>query len=95
MIGVSDTYTKGIPMSKGSTRVTVRMGDEIIAAIQAQVHALNMRPGANRDWTISEYIIQSVVAKLRHTQRSKGQKGTYSSEKIDEWGPREWVGDEG
>ena len=78
-------------MNKGSKRVTVRMGDEMISAIRAQVKHLNADPGANREWTLSEYILQACVEKLRHAQRSRGKKGTCSLEKIDEWGRRTWV----
>jgi hypothetical protein len=82
-------------MNKGSTKISVRVGDDLLSEIREQVELLNDRPGASREWTVTEYVIQSVISKLRHTQRSRGQQGTYSLEKVDEWGPREWVGDEG
>lgn len=81
-------------MNQGSRKVCVRFGDALITEIREQIKLLNERPGASREWTLSEYVIQAVIAKLRHTQRSRGQKGTYSMEKVDEWGPREWIGDD-
>jgi hypothetical protein len=82
-------------MNGGSKKATVRFGDELFDEIKERVRVLNERPGASREWTFSEFVVQACVEKLRHTQRSCGKQGTYAAEKKGEYRPREFVGDEG
>lgn len=81
---------RGGNVNKGSSRVTVRIGDEMREAIEEAVKDLNARAGATREWTITEFIVQAVVEKLSHRDRSKGLRIKTTSEKVDDNLPREF-----
>jgi hypothetical protein len=73
IIWVSDTPPHGeAQMSIGSKRITIRIGDELNAMVSDAVERRNNGSNQSKHWTTSEYIIQAIVEKLNHDNRSKG-----------------------
>lgn len=57
-------------MSKGSKRVTIRIGEELLRKMHEAVDRRNNRSNAAVCWSVSEFVVQAVVDKLNHDLRS-------------------------
>jgi hypothetical protein len=77
-------------MNKGSKRITVRVGDELLEEMRACVERLNSNPTAAREWSVTEFVIQAIVEKIKHGRRSRNLDASVSCEKIDPYQPREF-----
>jgi len=75
-------------MNKGSTRVTIRIGDELLQAVRDEVAKKTSSPSSGGSWTASEWIIQAIVDKLNHARRSRGQEEKVTHLVTDENAPR-------
>lgn len=89
---VSDTHKlEGIQMGKGSKRITVRVGEEMYADIIESVTSRNKHKGNQKEWTISEYVVQAIIEKMNHDFRGRRQAIKRTAEKIDDNEPREYL----
>lgn len=77
-------------MNAGSKKIVARVGDELYDAVKEACEELNSRPCKNREWTITEFVVQALVEKLNHIKRNRKADEKVSSEKVDDFAPREW-----
>jgi hypothetical protein len=70
-------------MSKGTRRCTVRIGKELIDAIEAAVAKRNTSPGGVEMWTISDWILSACIDKLNHSERSRKSGRKLKVDKVD------------
>ena len=75
-------------MNAGSTRKTVRFGDDMIALIEDELAKRNANPTLE-PWTFSDYVMQAVAEKLSHARRGRKQDEQVRQQKIDQFRPRE------
>ena len=80
-------------MNAGSKKITVRVGDALLAAIDEAVLRLN-GPKATAAWTRSDFVVKAITDKLSHMYRSKGERIAVHAIKIEENAPREYSEDE-
>ena len=85
---VSDTHIQEKAMNKGSKRVTIRIGDELLELVREELDRRSTSP-ALEPWTVSDYIIQAVAEKLSKARRSRGDDAQVRQEKVNEYLPRE------
>lgn len=76
-------------MSKGSTRITIRIGDDLLEEIKATVHRRNNAKNQKKHWDKTEYIIEAIVDKLNHDRRSRSDAERFRHSKPDDNMPRE------
>ncbi len=57
-------------MSKGSQRITIRIPDELREDLDNAVDKRNDPKTQTKHWTLTEYIVQAIVEKLNHDNRS-------------------------
>lgn len=62
-------------MSKGTLRVTIRIGDKLKSAVDLAVRRRNENGVSKEHWDLTKYILRAITEKLRHDHRSnKGRK---------------------
>lgn len=81
-------------MNKGSTRVTVRVGDELLERIDAALAKRNDLGGGVEEWKRTDWIIAAIVEKLNHSQRSRRKDSKVEAIGRDDDGKRafDWEG---
>jgi hypothetical protein len=87
-MGVSDTPIGICIMNKGSTRKTIRFGDDLLALIDDELARRNAR-NTVAPITFSDYVLQAIEDKLNHARRSRKEDVKVKVEKIDDYRPRE------
>jgi len=87
-MGVSDTPIQEKAMNKGSKRVTIRIGDQLLELVREELDRRSTS-AAVEPWTVSDYIIQAVAEKLSKARRSRGDEAQVRQEKVNEYLPRE------
>jgi len=75
-------------MNKGSKRVTIRIGDQLLELVREELDRRSTS-AAVEPWTVSDYIIQAVAEKLSKARRSRGDEAQVRQEKVNEYLPRE------
>jgi len=76
-------------MNKGSTRVTVRLGDDLIELIDEALAIRNERAVLLDNWNRSDFIVKAIEEKLNHLHRASRREIKVSVNKIGEYIPRE------
>ncbi len=74
-------------MNKGSTRLTVRLGDDLIAAIKETVDRRNDGGVSPEHWTVSSYVVKAIEDKLNHDRRSARKDERVKAYREWEYGP--------
>jgi len=82
---------KGETMSKGSEKVTIRLGASFRHAVEEYCETRKNRAGGIEPWTFSDFVIQAILDKLNHIERSKKSNVKWSMGRIDENGPRRLI----
>jgi len=77
-------------MSRGSHRITIRIGTEMRDDIDLAVTCRNSLSGNLKNWTVSEFVIQAIVDKLNHDRRGRRAADRRRQQKIDDNQPREY-----
>ena len=80
--------------SKGSKRVTIRIGDDMLALVQEQIAKRNKAKRAERPWVLTDYLMQAIADKLSHDRRGRKEGIKVVQEKCDENMPREIIEEE-
>ena len=75
--------------SLGSTRKTIRIGDDMLALVQEQIERRNKTKPAERPWVFTDYVMQAIADKLSHDRRGRKEATKIVQEKCDENMPRE------
>ncbi len=57
-------------MNAGSSRITLRIGDDLRALIDAAVDKRNNGSITKKHWKLTDYCIQAILDKLNHDRRS-------------------------
>lgn len=78
-------------MSKGSERVTVRVGEKLRAEIVRACEELNSRWDSEGKWTLTEFMLQACVDKLNKIERGRRKKDRFKIAKADDFDPRVWT----
>jgi len=60
-------------MNKGSKRITVRLGSDLIDMIDDALKTRNEKAVLCDDWNRSDFIVRAIVDKLNHNHRSCGR----------------------
>jgi len=76
-------------MSKGSKRVTIRVGEELLELIDEAIERHNAVPGIAEHWNRSDFIIKAIEDKLNHGHRSAKRDREVRVIKVDDNMPRE------
>lgn len=58
-------------MSKGSDRISVRMGRSFRQAVEDYCLERATRPGSIEQWGFTDFVINAIVDKLNHIERSR------------------------
>jgi type II secretory pathway predicted ATPase ExeA len=74
-------------MNKGSKRVTVRLGDDLIELIEDYLRERLERAGCEPQ-NMSDFIVTAIADKLNHVHRSRRCKSKVTVDKIEEYLPR-------
>lgn len=74
--------------NKGSTRVTVRVGDDLLDLIDAALDIRNEKAVLSEQWNRTDFIIKAIQDKLNHGHRSCKRDITVTVEKVGEYEPR-------
>jgi len=77
-------------MNKGSTRITVRLGDDLIDAVKVAVEMRNDGSVTAKHWTVSSYIVQAIEDKLNHDRRSRKADERVRAYRDWEYGPMQF-----
>jgi hypothetical protein len=80
-------------MNKGSKRITIRIGDEMLDAVRSAV--ISAVAHNSPDITcVTDYIIKAIGEKLSHRERSAKRRINVKAEKVDEHLPRVFTEEE-
>jgi len=80
-------------MNAGSKKITVRVGDELLYAIDEAVAQLNSNPLLSQI-TRSDFVVAAICEKLSHRKRSKRERINVKALKVEEYRPREFSEEE-
>lgn len=74
--------------SKGSKRVTIRIGARMYELVKVQIERRNKAKSAERPWVLTDYIMQAIADKLSHDRRGRKILLKVVQDKCDENVPR-------
>jgi len=75
-------------MSKGSRRVTIRIGDELLDLVQEAITRHNESTNSAEPWTLSDLIVKAIGDKLNHGHRSARRERIVDVIKVADNEPR-------
>ncbi len=75
-------------MNKGSKRITIRVGDEMLELIDEYLET-RLGSSTSERWTRTDFVMQAIAEKLSHSRRSRRQAAQVKQRKIDPYRPRE------
>lgn len=85
---MSDTYTLEVAkMSKGSARVTVRIGDDMLSLVDEYLRLRNLQSCVD-PWNRTDFVMAAIAEKLSHAKRSRKERGRVRQFKSEENVPR-------
>lgn len=76
-------------MNKGSTRITVRVGDEMLGLVDAYLESRLVSKADLEPWNRTDFIMAAIAEKLSHVHRSRKTGMAVRQEKVDPYRPRE------
>lgn len=67
-------------MSKGTPRITVRLCEDVRAAIMEELGRRNVDSAGKEPWKLSDWIIGACLEKLNHLRRGRHETGRWDME---------------
>jgi len=74
-------------MSKGSKRITMRLGKELNDLVMEEVARRNKQGGGVTEWNVSDWIASAIIDKINHSHRSR-RTGTVVKMHVNDLGQR-------